>query len=81
MTQISLYLVSLLELITSKVVKKVLTNFDLSKVSGPDCILVLVLKKCEPELSYILAELFIMCLKESCFFFRLLKGLLSSLCI
>ena len=26
-----------------------------------------VLKNCEPELSYILAELFIKCLKESCF--------------
>ena len=27
----------------------------------------MVLKNCEPELSYILAELFNMCLKESCF--------------
>ena len=27
-----------------------------------------VLKNCEPELSYILAEFFNMCLKESCFF-------------
>ena len=27
----------------------------------------MVLKNCEPELSYILAELFIKCLKESCF--------------
>ena len=35
--------------------------------SGPDCIPVLVLKNCEPELSYILAELFNKCLKESCF--------------
>ena len=26
-----------------------------------------VLKNCEPELSYVLPELFIMCLKESCF--------------
>ena len=26
-----------------------------------------VLKNCEPKLSYILAELFNMCLKESCF--------------
>ena len=26
-----------------------------------------LLKNCEPELSYILAELFNMCLKESCF--------------
>ena len=42
-------------------------NLDLSKASGPDCIPVVVLKNCEPELSYILAELFNMCLKESCF--------------
>ena len=48
-------------------VKKVITNLDLSKVSGPDCIPVVVLKNCEPELSYILAELFNKCLKESCF--------------
>ena len=33
---------------------------------GPDCIQVVVLKNYEPELSYILAELFNMCLKESC---------------
>ena len=48
-------------------VKKVIMNFDLSKASGPDCIPVVVLKNCEPELSYIQAELFNMCLKESCF--------------
>ena len=42
-------------------------NLDLPKASGPDCIPVVVLKNCEPELSYILAELFSMCLKESCF--------------
>ena len=48
-------------------VKKVITNLDSSKVSGPDCIPVVVLKNCEPELSYILPELFNMCLKESCF--------------
>ena len=42
-------------------------NLDLSKVSGPDCIPVVVLKNCELELSYILAELFNNCLKESCF--------------
>ena len=34
---------------------------------GPDCIPVVLLKNCEPELSYILAELFNMCLNESCF--------------
>ena len=50
-----------------KVVKKVITNLDLSKASGPDCIPVVVLKNCEPELSYILTELFNKCLKESCF--------------
>ena len=53
--------------VISKMVKKVITNLDLSKASGPDCIPVVVLKNCEPELSYILAELFNKCLKESCF--------------
>ena len=51
---------------TPKMVKKVIMNLDLSKASGPDCILVVVVKKCEPELSYILDELFNKCLKESC---------------
>ena len=53
--------------VTLKMVKKVIMNLDLSKASGPDCIPVVVLKNCEPELSYILAELFNKCLKESCF--------------
>ena len=48
-------------------VRKVIINLDLSKVSGPDCIPVVVLKNCKPELSYILAELFNKSLKESCF--------------
>ena len=48
-------------------VKKVITNLDLSKASGPDCIPVVVLKNCEPELSYMLAELFNMYLKVACF--------------
>ena len=48
-------------------VRKVVINLDLSKASGPDCIPVVVLKNCQPELSYILAELFNKCLKESCF--------------
>ena len=42
-------------------------NLDLSKVSGLDCIPVVVLKNCKLEVSYILAELFNKCLKESCF--------------
>ena len=47
--------------------KKVITNLDSSKVSGPDRIPVVVLKNCEPELSYIPTELFNMFLRESCF--------------
>ena len=53
--------------VSPKMVKKVIINLDLSKASGPDCIPVVVLKNCEPELSYILAELFNKCLKRSCF--------------
>ena len=53
--------------VTSKMVKKVIMNLDLSKAFGPNCILVVVLKNCEPELSYILAELFNKCLKDSFF--------------
>ena len=53
--------------VTTKMVKKVIMNLDLSKASGPDCIPVVVLKTCEHELSYIFAELFNKCLKESCF--------------
>ena len=44
--------------VTPKMVKKFIMNLDLSKASGLDCIPVAVLKNCEPELSYILAELF-----------------------
>ena len=50
-----------------KMFKKVITNLDSSKASGPDCIPVMVLENCEPEFSYILTELVNMCLKESCF--------------
>ena len=35
--------------VTTKIVKKVITNLDLSKASGPDCIPVVVLKNCVPE--------------------------------
>ena len=42
-------------------------NLDSSKASDPDCIPVVFLKNCDTELSYILAELFNMCLKEFCF--------------
>ena len=53
--------------VTVTMVKKVITNLDLSQVLCPDGIPVVVLKNCEHELSYILAELFNKCLKESCF--------------
>ena len=53
--------------VTPKMVKKVITTLYSWKLSGPDCIPLVVLKICEPELSYIIAELFNKCLKESCF--------------
>ena len=43
--------------VTPKMVKKVIMNLDLSKAAGPDCIPVVALKNCEPELSYTLAKL------------------------
>ena len=48
-------------------VGKVITNLDLTKASGLDCIPVVDLKNSEPELFYIIAELFNNCLKDSCF--------------
>ena len=48
-------------------VRKVITNLDSSKASVPDRIPVVIQKNCEPELSYVLAELLNMYLKESCF--------------
>ena len=45
-------------------VKNVISNLDLLKTSGPNCILVVVLKNCQPQLSYVLDDLFNMCLQE-----------------
>ena len=42
--------------VTPKMVKKGIKNFDASKASGLDSIPVVVLKNCEPKMSYILAE-------------------------
>ena len=53
--------------ITPKMVKKVITNLDSSKASGPDCIPVVVLKNCESEPTYIHTRLLNKCLKEFCF--------------
>ena len=49
--------------VTPKLVRKVITKLDLWKVSGPNCVSVVVLKNCESELSYILPELFKTCLQ------------------
>ena len=53
--------------VSPKMVKKVITNLDLLKVSSPDCIPVVVLKNCEPELSYLLSEFFNKLFNKSCF--------------
>ena len=53
--------------VTPKFVKKVIMNLDLSKAAGPDCIPVVALKKCEAELSYILAKLLNKCLRSLAF--------------
>ena len=66
MSQISLYLFFFSRTnpklhnttVTSKMANIVITNLDFLKASGPDCIPVVVLQKCEKELSYILTELF-----------------------
>ena len=54
-------------LTTLILVKNVIHNLDLLKASGHDCILVVVLKNCEPQLSYLLDDLFNMCLLEFVF--------------
>ena len=51
--------------VTSKMVRKVVMNLDLSKASGPDCILVVVLKNYKPELSYLKEFWFPDCCKVS----------------
>ena len=49
-------------------------NLDLAVASGPDCVPVVVLKNCEPELSYILAGLKIQYVSEGVLFSRFLEG-------
>ena len=53
--------------VTHKMIKKFRTNLDLSKASGPDYNPVVVLRNFESQLWDILAELFNICLKYSCF--------------
>ena len=47
--------------------KKVIMSLDLAKASAFDCISEVVLKNCEPERSYILADELNTSLKEFCF--------------
>ena len=56
-------------------VKNVQKNLDLSKASDPARIAVVVLKNCEPQLSYILAGLFNM--SERILFSGLLECLIG----
>ena len=44
--------------VTPMMVKKLIMSLDLSKTSGRYCTSVVVLTNCQPDLSYILAELF-----------------------
>ena len=64
--------------VTPKNDKKVTTNLDLPKASGPDCIPVVVLKNSAPEIFYILAEILV---PEGVLFSRLQKGFISGPCI
>ena len=56
-----------------------MTNLDSSKAPCLDCIPVVVLKNCEAELSYILAELFNV--SQRILLLRLLEGLNGGPCI
>ena len=53
--------------ITPKLVKNVITNVDFSKGLGPEYIPVVILKGCESKISFIQAEIFNICLKQTCF--------------
>ena len=44
--------------VNPKMVKQVIMNLDLSKAYVPDGIPMVALKNCDPELSYVQAELF-----------------------
>ena len=65
--------------ITINMVKKAITHLDSSKASGPDCIPVVVLINCEPELPYILAEFFNV--SERVLFSRSLESFIVGPCI
>ena len=52
-------------LLTPKIAENFIIDLDFLKASGPDFIPVVVLSNYEPQLPYIPADLFSMCLKES----------------
>ena len=62
-TNLKLHNISL----TPRLIEKIIMNLDSSKASGLDFTPVVLLKNCESQLSYILVELFNVCLKETCF--------------
>ena len=53
--------------ITARMVANAILDLDAFKATGPDKIPSIVLKKCSPELSPVLAKLYNKCLAESCF--------------
>ena len=61
--------------VTSKMLEKVITNLDLSKASGPDSILVVVLKNCETTSSTL------QFVSERALFSRLLESLIGGSCV
>ena len=65
--------------VTLKLVKRVIADFDFSKVCGQDCISVVVWKNWEPELSYVIAKIFNV--SEGLLYSRFLKSLMCSSCI
>ena len=60
-TALKLHVIS----VTRKIVKKVITNLDSSKATGPDCIPVVVLNNCKSELFNKLKSCFSDCRKVS----------------
>ena len=50
-----------------KTISTIISNLDPTKATGPDGIPVVLLQKCSPELSPVLANLYKKCFAESCF--------------
>ena len=65
---------------TPKILKKVITNFDLAKASGPDCILMLFLNNWDSEFSYHASFTFQL-VSERALFFIFLEDFIGGSCI